>query len=297
MNKFGVSFSVKYAREIGVEPKECLLAALEDLGVRRLRFMSYWDEHETTRGSYEFSALDWQIDMAEQYGAEVTLCLGLRQPRWPESHWPEWSQSLSEKTWQKALLEYIEAVVDRYKNRKCIISYQLENEAMLKKFGLRGNFDRKRLRREMALIRKLDPERPIIMTCSDSWGMPWFGPKPDMYGFSVYRYFFDKGMYRHSKRPAWFYAVRALTIRLLKRRSVFIHELQAEPWGLKQTYDMTIEEQYKSMNPDRVREAIEYALATKLHPVDAWGLEWWYWLKTKHSQDEIWDYLRNIYKN
>src|SRR5690606_13866888 len=120
--------------------------------------------------------LDWQISMAEANDAEVTLCLGLRQPRWPESHWPDWAKGLSDNEWQQALLDFIEALVERYKNRECIVSYQLENEAMLKRFGKNGNFDRKRLKREYRLVKRLDPTRPVIMTTSDSWGIPFFGP-------------------------------------------------------------------------------------------------------------------------
>src|SRR5690606_15604402 len=88
---FGVSFSVPYAQYLGLDPKACFDAALNDLGFRRFRLMSYWNRLEPEKDTYDFRELDWQINMAEKYGAEVTLCLGLRQPRWPESHWPDWA--------------------------------------------------------------------------------------------------------------------------------------------------------------------------------------------------------------
>lgn len=282
-----------------VEPKACLEAALEDLGVRRLRLMSYWDVHEKTRGSYDFTELDWQIDMAEQHGAEVSLCLGLRQPRWPESHWPEWALQLPDTEWQAALYSFIEIVVKRYKDRKCIISYQLENEALLKSFGLRSNFDRKRLVREFKLVKQLDPSRPVIMTTSDAWGIPWRRPLPDIVGFSIYRYLFDakKNRYVKSTRRARFYRFRAVLIRILRFRKTYIHELQAEPWGPKATIELPVDEQAKSMNLAHVQEAVQYAQDTTLLPADLWGLEWWFWLKTKHGQTEIWNYLKQVYKS
>jgi hypothetical protein len=40
-----------------------LRAAIQDLGVRRFRLMSYWDEHEKTPGDYDFKELDAQIAM------------------------------------------------------------------------------------------------------------------------------------------------------------------------------------------------------------------------------------------
>ncbi len=294
---FGASFSVPYAEYLGLEPKSCLRAALADLGVKRLRLMSYWNQLEQKRGDYDFSQLDWQIAMAEKYGAEVSLCLGLRQPRWPESHWPTWALELPDIQWQEALTRFIEAVVTRYKDRECIVSYQLENEALNQSFGEHGNFDRGRLKREFGLVKRLDPLRPVIMSTSNSWGIPLFGPRPDLYGFSIYRYLDRDGTYKHSKLWPGLFRGRANLIKLLLRRETFIHELQAEPWGPAGMPDMSLDEQFKSINPERVKEAVLFAKATGLYPIDIWGLEWWYWLKTKHRRTEIWDYMRSVYKN
>jgi hypothetical protein len=290
----GSSFSTKYARELSIEPKTCLSATLHDLGIRRLRLMSYWDIHEANQGIYDFKELDWQFALASKYKAEVTLAIGLRQPRWPESHWPSWARNLSEEDWQKALLNFMEAVVRRFKDHPCLISWQLENEALLKTFGEYGNFDRKRLKKEFNLVKTLDPHHPIIMSMSDSWGFPFFEPKPDIYAFSIYRYFYDRGRYRHSTRSPLFYRFRAFLIRIIKRRPVFIHELQAEPWGPHGTVRLSLDEQYESMNLERVKEAVNFAKSTNLLPADLWGLEWWYYLKTKHNQPEIWQYMRTI---
>jgi hypothetical protein len=297
MIKYGASFSVPYAEYLGVPPKACLQAALKDLGVQRLRLMSYWNHLEPKQSRLDFKDLDWQIDMAEKYDAQVTLCLGLRQPRWPENHWPDWALGLPEDEWQQALLDFIEKVVKRYQERDVIVSYQLENEAFNRSFGENGNFDRERLRRELELVKQLDPTRPVIMTTSNSWGIPIFGPRPDNYGFSIYRHFYQKGAYRSSWLPPVFFRLRAVKIRLLQWRGTFIHELQAEPWGPKGIPEMSLKEQYRSINPLRVQEAVRFAEATKLYPIDIWGLEWWYWLKIKHKKPEIWEYMKKVYRN
>ena len=297
MQKYGVSFSFKYAKEMSIDPRACLKAAFKDLGVQRVRLMSYWDMHEPSLGIYDFTELDWQIEMAEKYGAEITLCLGLRQPRWPESHWPLWAMKLPDNEWQDALCDYISAVITRYKTKKCIVSYQLENEALLKEFGLNGNYDRNRLKREFKLVKQLDDTRPVIMSTSDSGGFPFFGPKPDMYAYTIYRYFYRRGKYRHSIRSAWTYKFRAVVIRVLKRRRSFIHELQAEPWGPTGTSRLNVEEQLKSMDLTRVKEAVAYVNKTTLLPADLWGLEWWYWMKTEEDNPEIWNYLKTIFSN
>lgn len=277
---------------MGINPKKCLLAALLDLGVKRVRIMSYWDLHEPKRDKYDFNELDWQIQLAEKHNVAVSLCLGVRQPRWPESHWPTWARELPEQEWQQALVNFIEAVVKRYKSFKCIKSYQLENEALLKTFGQNGNYDRERLKIEFKLVKRIDPSRPVIMSTSDSYGIPFFGPRPDMYAFSIYRYFYDKEDYRHSARPAMFYRCRAVVIRALTGRKVFIHELQMEPWGPVSTSKLSVDEQYKSMNLIKIHEALAFANSTKLLPADMWGLEWWYWLKTKQHDPEIWNFIK-----
>lgn len=259
--------------------------------------MSYWNEHEKVRGQYDFTELDWQFDLAEAHGAEVTLCLGLRQPRWPESHWPDWARELPEHDWHQALFDFIAVVVKRYQGRKCVVSYQLENEALLKAFGLNGDFNRDRLKAEFRLTRSLDQTRPIIMTTSDSGGFPFFGPKPDAYASTIYRYFFRRNKYRHSIRPAWTYWLRAQVFLLFKWRRTFIHELQAEPWGPVATAQMSVEEQFVSMNLERVKANVVYGRATHLYPLDMWGMEWWYWLKIEHDHTDIWEYMRSVYKN
>ncbi len=296
MTQFGASFSVPYAQYLGLDPKECLSAAINDLNVRRLRLMSYWNRLEPQQGEYDWSELDWQIDMAEAAGAEVTLCLGLRQPRWPESHWPDWALDTPDEIWQPALERFIKKAVNRYKGKNCIVSYQLENEALNRSFGEHGNFDRDRLKREFALVKQVDPSRPCIMSTSNSYGMPFFCPTPDLYGFSIYRYMYQNRKYTKTWLWPGFVRFRAGIIRFVKRRRTFIHELQAEPWGPAGIPDMPLEEQFKSMSLEHVKEAVAFASATRLLPIDLWGLEWWYWLKVKHQRTEVWDYMKTVFK-
>lgn len=295
MIKFGASFSIKYARDLGLEPKEVLHAALDDLGLRRLRLMSYWDVHELEQEKYDFTGLDWQFKLAEKYGAEVSLAVGLRQPRWPEVHQPSWAKKLDKQAWETALTKFIIEVVNRYKNHPCLVSWQLENEALNRSFGIDGEFSRERLKNEFDLVKKLDSAHPVIMSTSNSWGIPLRAPLPDIVGFSLYRVMHLNKKYSYSKLPSLFFKVRAWVVRILTHRPVYIHELQAEPWGPGSTQDLTLEEQYKSMNEDRFKDVVGYAKRTGLSPIDLWGLEWWYWLKTKHEKNEVWEVAKYLF--
>lgn len=286
--KFGVTFSVKQCRNFGIKTHDTLSWLINDAGFKRLRLMTYWDEHEKEHGVYDFSDLDWQLEMAQKNGCLVTLCLGARQPRWPENHWPDWAWK-GPKEWRtEALLEYIKAVVERYRDNDAVVSYQLENEALLESFGRRPELDRKRLRKEFALVKQLDPERPVIMTTSTSWGIPMRRPVPDIVGFSYYRILYGGGKYSHAFHFPKLDKVRAVSIKLLHRKPSFIHELQLEPWGPTAIWKMPIPEQDKSMSVQHIRKNIALARQTNLYPIDLWGGEWWYWRYHYIHDPSIW---------
>lgn len=277
--KFGVSFSIKQCRNFNIDPVETLDWLIKDMGFKRFRLMSYWNEHEKLQGTYNFNELDKQIKQIEEAGGEITLCLGARQPRWPENHWPNWAWNLPKQQRTDALLKYVEVVVKRYKNKKVIISWQLENEALLKAFGERSEVDRKRLRAEYELVKQLDPSRPVIMSTSTSWGIPLRRPIPDIIGFSYYLVLFNSKVstYTRAFHFAWLQRLKAFVISLIFVRGSFIHELQAEPWGPKAIWEMPTSEQDKSMSRVQLQKNIALARKTMLSPIDLWGGEWWYW--------------------
>lgn len=281
--KYGVSFSIKQCQNFKLNPKNTLNWLIKDLGFRRFRLMSYWNELEKIPGEYDFTELDRQIKVIKKVNGTITLCLGARQPRWPENHWPEWAWKLDYRQRSEKLLEFVAVVVERYKNESAIISWQLENEALLKDFGERAEVDRNRLNAEFDLVKKIDPKRPLIMTTSTSWGIPILSPIPNITGFSLYNIVFNKGEYRRSLYSPWIFKLRAKLIAIIHDVPCFIHELQAEPWGPKAIWEMPQKEQDKSMNIAQLEKNIAYAQKTNLYPIDLWGGEWWYW---RHLQGD-----------
>lgn len=288
---FGVSFSLKQCRNFDLNPVETLDWLLQDAGFRRFRLMSYWNEHEKQPGEYDFSRLDQQVKAIAAKGGVITLSLGARQPRWPENHWPNWAWELDQPRRSKALLGYVRTVVERYKDEPAVISWQLENEALLTDFGERSEVGRVRLRQEYALVKRLDPSRPIIMTTSTSWGIPVRQPIPDIVGFSYYHTLYRKGAYHTSTFFPWVHRWRARLIALLHRKPVFIHELQCEPWGPTAIWKMPVTEQNKSMSTEHIATNLRLAQQIKRTPIDLWGGEWWYW-RLQEGDDSIWHAVR-----
>jgi hypothetical protein len=285
MIDYGVSLSVKQCRNFGITTTECLEWLIEEGGFSRYRLMSYWDELEPTPGVYDFHELDIQMELISRHKGTVTLCLGARQPRWPENHWPEWAWNLPKTDRSEALLRFSRKVIERYKDNPVIVSYQLENEALLGGFGTRSEIDRQRLRDEFNLIKQLDPTRPIIMSTSNSWGIPLRRPIGDVVGFSYYQIIYNKKKkgYTTAYQKPWLHRLRSLLIRVLLNRNCFVHELQLEPWGPKNIWEMPYDEQMKSMSPEQISRNLRLAQKTGLSPIDLWGGEWWYWCYKEHD--------------
>lgn len=293
---FGVTFVPGYAKYYDLDPHETFLALRDDLGFKRFRLVSYWDNIEPTKGQYDFSELDWEFNKVEEVGGEVTLAIGLRQPRWPECHQPSWAADMQKDEWYKQLTDYMTAVVNRYKDRPALVSYQLENEYYLKVFADCPYTTKERLVDEFNLVKSLDNKTPIIISLSNNYlGIPINKPHADQYGVSVYKRVWDKTItkrYFEYPFPSWYYSWRAALTEIWNGKSSMLHELQAEPWPPTDIKSASIAEQDKSMNADRLAERIDYGVDTGFRDIDLWGGEWWYWRKTKFNDDSLWNTVK-----
>ncbi len=293
--EYGVTFIPSYARYLGVKPKETFQAILTDLKPKHVRLVSYWDVIEPTRGTYDFGELDWQMEMAQNAGTEVSLAIGLRQPRWPECHMPAWHLNQPKEVWYGDLKKVMTATIERYKSHPALHSYQLENEFFLSVFGECPDFSRDRLVDEYNLVKQLDPDNPVIISRSNNAiGFPINEPKPDAYGVSVYKRVWDKTLtkrYVEYPFPAWFYGFLAGGSKLIDGRELMIHELQAEAWT-PEGYEIKtapLSELHKSMNPERLKNRFEYARASGMKRMDLWGAEWWYAMKETRGEPGLWE--------
>jgi hypothetical protein len=296
----GATFIPDYAESFGLNPQDTLSAMLGDLKLKQVRLVSYWEDIEPTPGHYDFSKLDWQFDTAKKHGAKVSLAIGLRQPRWPECHNPGWVtiDPNNQAAWRPQLNQFIEAVIKHYKDNPALQDYELENEYFLKVFGECTDFSRARLVDEYNLVKAMDNQHKVIVSRSDNWvGIPVGQPTPDEFAVSVYKRVWDATFthrYFEYPLPAWFYASLAGYEELLSGKDMIIHELQAEPWtpkGLEIT-QTSVKEQYKSMNPQRLKARINYGEATGMRTIDLWGAEWWYYMKVKQNNPDVWNVVK-----
>jgi hypothetical protein len=131
---------------------------------------------EPEPGIFYPDELDWQIDAAERAGKHITLCVGpLKTFSYPEFFVPahHLRRPFPEHTLIKpsaypslltAATEFITRLVERYKDRKGIVAWQLEHEAV-DPLGVEHTWrlDIAFVEKEVEAVRKADPTRPIMM--------------------------------------------------------------------------------------------------------------------------------------
>jgi len=293
---FGVSFSQVQAERYGSNWKENYLAILDDLQFKKLRIPAYWDRLEPQKGQYDFSETDWMIDEAKKRNAKVTLVVGQKSIRYPECFYPAWLDRNDTQEVATNANAMIAAVAKRYKDNPTVASWQLENEFLLKTFGQcpSQNLTNKALAKELETLRSVDSSRPIVLTQSDQFGFPIFGPLSDTTGFSMYRTVWNNklGYFRYPQSGHFFWW-KAAIMNLLYGQKVKVHELQAEAWGPNGNEYISHDESQKSMDPKKFMENIEYAKQTRIKDVDLWGAEWWY--HQKHTGNpQMWNAVREF---
>ena len=173
--RLGISFRPRQAEALGLDPMDTL-ATLLDYPFQLIRLGAYWNRIETGPGRFETGELDGQIDAAEQAGKQIILCLGpVKTFGYPEFFVPD--HQLPEPLREGALVEpgaypalleagqaFAARLVRRYRDRKAIVAWQVEHDAvdplgLEHSWRLSADF----VRREVEAVRAADPTRPVLL--------------------------------------------------------------------------------------------------------------------------------------
>ena len=296
----GVTFSSRYATDLGLDWKAAYTAMLDDLGVRKIRIPVYWDLVEQSDGVYDFSDVDWQLEEASKRNAEVILSIGQRVPRWPECHIPGWVSAEGSDTFrQTKLISLLGTIVDRYKGHSEVRMWQVENEPFLS-FGVCPAFDRNFFDSELVFVRKADPSRPVLVTDSGELST-WYNAakRGDVFGTTMYRMIYSPkagGYFTYPIGPNFFRFKGWIAGLLSGQEHFIVIELQGEPWANGWVGTLPLDEQFRTMNEDLLRKNIEYAQRVQYPEIYLWGVEWWYWLKEKKDYPALWDTAKEIFQ-
>ena len=299
---WGVTFSQKFSRQIGNDWRANYDAILKDLKPKRMRLVAYWDMIEQKQGEYLFDDLDWQLTRAQEEGADVIFSIGMRVPRWPECHLPQWTHTLNAEDREEAVREFIAAVVGRFNLHPALAVWQVENEPFLP-FGFCPDRPAGFLKKEIALVRAFDSAHPILITDSGEFGT-WYAPARlgDIFGTTMYRKVYPPsighivGIVEYPIGPS-FFRLKEKIIRALIRdgeKPFIVVELQGEPWGMFELPKLSYEEHISIFTPAYFQDTIEYAKQTGFNEYYLWGAEWWYFAKTKYNNSNYWDIAKNL---
>ncbi len=299
--KWGVTFSPYYAeQELGLDWQETYLAILDELKVDHLRLSAYWNYIQPTPDSYDFTALDWQIQEATKRDAKIILAVGRKLPRWPECHDPVWLEMYSAGQIRQQEIKYIETTVRRYMDNPNIIAWQIENEPYLSTFGDCPPLDRKHFLYEVNLVKHLS-DKPILITDSGELNMWWSAANSggDWVGTTLYRVVYNPyiGYLRYFYPPA-FYAGKAWLIQTMYgTERVIAAEVQAEAWHTEVAHlgEMSLADQLKSVDINQFKRTLDFTRRAGFDEAYLWGVEWWYFLKHRYGYDNFWETAKTLW--
>lgn len=301
---WGVTYSAKFSRYLGLDPERTFEAILYEVEPRKMRLAAYWDDIEKERGVFDFSDLDFQLERTKDADIPVALALGMKVPRWPECHIPEWAKQLKTEERESALREYMQRVVERYSDHPALERWQMENEPFLR-FGVCPERGENFVDKEIELVKRLDPRHPVIVTDGGELGL-WAraASRGDIFGTTMYRRVYPVfieplfGVIEYPLAPSFFrvkeQAIRRLTGEPDKKFVVI--ELQGEPWGRLGLSVLPLEEQLEIFSPEYFSETIQYAKETGFGEYYLWGAEWWYWMKEKHGDTRFWVIAQELFR-
>jgi hypothetical protein len=298
--EWGVVFSQKQCEYLNLDWKKVYLEILDDLKVKNIKLISHWDLIEPKEEEFNFEDLDWQIKEAEKRGVKIILVIGMKTGRWPECHIPAWGREFlisNDKFLNEKFLDYIDILVERYKNSKAILAWQIENEPFFP-FGVCPKIEKNTVKKEFDLVKSLD-SRPTIFVDSGEYSF-WIqaAKLADIVGTTLHRKVYSDQfkIYLSLPFPSSYYFFKKLFINKFFKKEVILAELQAEPW-CKTPFllECSEKEQKITMNLEQFKKNIEFAKRAGFAKIYFWGVEWWYQKKTK-NQPQFWEKAKEVFK-
>lgn len=299
--QFGTTFSQLQCRYLELD-YQTAFRQIAALRFDWLRLCCYWNEIEPQANQFDFTILDWLLEECERCGIKVILAVGMKVPRWPEFHFPDWlsdryetgsgktpldfrSPAVAEQT-----LRFVEAVVHHTRQASAIHYWQIENEPFTRLEITGGRFlSADFVQQEVHLLRQLiHPHQKILLTGAIT--LPFGNAAVDEVAFQECLSLADAvGINVYSKVPigqSCFYiephasfwkTLQSWQTRLqTSNKAAWIAEAQAEPWEPHQLVP-TKGIFHPSSSPQRAADLVQKLVALRYQTILLWGCEYWYW--------------------
>jgi hypothetical protein len=321
----GISLRPPQLDAFGLDGPACLEELLTH-PFQLIRLGAYWNRIEPEPGAFQPDELDWQVDAAEAAGKQIIICVGaLKTFGYPEFFVPE--HHLAKPLMEGALVEpaaheellgaaiaFSTRVVERYRERKMIVAWQVEHEAVdplgvEHSWRLSAGF----VGREVDAVRAADPTRPIMMSGFLPTSLPvrlqqWWRTRDqgdslavarrqaDIVGIDFYpRHalfgLLGGALYLDGSRRPWQSQMQraAFVSARAAQRVLMVSEGQAEPWEVTTIPPNPGGRAMFSCTPERVIANYNQIMGVareaevSLHAYLFWGAE--YWMLRKKSGD------------
>jgi hypothetical protein len=325
--RLGISFRPLQAAAFGLDERASLRALLA-YPFELIRLAAYWSQIEPRPGAFDTTALDRQLEAAEQAGKQVILCLGpLKTFGYPEffvpAHhlarpFPEHRliQPADYPALMAAATGHLGRLVERYRGHSSIVAWQLEHEAV-DPLGVEHSWRLAQawVAQEAAALRAADERRPVLLNgflpttwpvrLSQGWSTrdqgdslavaerlaDWVGV--DYYPRNALAALGGRTLYLDGSASRQQQAQRRALLAAAAARDqrVLICEGQAEPWETRLTPPSPAGQAMSSCRPEHVIGNYNDCLAGAAGALVAylfWGAE--YWLLRQRGGDE--SYLR-----
>jgi Beta-galactosidase len=306
----GTTFSPLQCYYMGLDWRQAF-SAIADLGLDRVRLGAYWNVIERQPMGFDFTELDWLLDQCDRRGMAVALALGMKVPRWPEFHFPDWvslrgdtgagDRPLDQRSPVVAelALNFVDRVVAHCRSAPALKYWQIENEPFTRLEIAGGRWlSPEFVQREIDLVRSGQrADQKILLT--NAIHLPT--PKPtedgpafqdslrlaDAVGINVYTKVPTGAPGQYLEPTAQFWRTLQDWQGALRSadREAWVAEAQAEPWEPQQLVAMQ-KLNYPSASPLRLRNLTHQLRDLGYGTILLWGCEYWYW--QKQQQQNLW---------
>lgn len=314
--QLGTTFSQLQCAYMGLDFRDAFQQICE-LGFNRIRLCSYWNEIEPVEGQFNFSTLDWLLDTCDRYNIEVVLAVGMKVPRWPEFHFPDWLQARHNTggrpdpiDWDKPLadqaLQFVEQVIQHVRHAPAIKYWQVENEPFTRLDITGGRFlSYEFVRQEVGLTRSLAiADQKVLLTNAitlpaaqldeDDHAFAESLTQADAVGINVYtKVPAGTSRFYLQPMPPYWRKLQQWQAQLKEQgRESWIAEAQAEPWEPNQLVAMN-RVNYPSSSPKQAINLVQFLSDLGFDTVMLWGCEYWYWHK-KNGRSDWWSAMEQL---
>jgi hypothetical protein len=305
--QLGSTFSHPHLNWLELDPIKAI-KEYKNLGFKWIRLGCYWNEIEKIEGKFDFSNLDPLVEFCENNKIKTVLTVGMKAPRWPEYHIPEWLiKKLSFKKKKiitpkdKVLLEktliFIESCVNHYKKLLSIQVWQVENEPLDPSGPDNWTINKNFLSTETNTVLKFTDQILINLWGNDMLSRLTYKKIPtntNILGIDIYPKQYAKHIKKYIGPRGTKTLFKLALSRFIETDSLYITELQAEPWEPGEL--VTNKDNPPSFTPTDFEKNLSYVLEFNPKVIFLWGFEYWLWRKIIHKDNRYWKSAKEVIK-